>query len=163
MNPSEMEKEEETGATDHHSMFHLWEYKNSFAAIFIFTLVLGAPLSINKWWHLRVSSNRSGRGVIKLIQVYHYISLLNVLVILFDLVILMFLGQEVPKTVCILFERLTSCIMMQRCHGDLSIALGRYEGSVIIEREGQIQRILLVLRQVEPVSPSLNHSSIVII
>ena len=68
MSPSEMEKEEEAGATDHHSMFHLWEYKNPLAAIFVFTLVLGAPLSVNKWWHLRVSSNRSGRGVIKLIQ-----------------------------------------------------------------------------------------------
>ena len=69
MSPSEMEKEEEAaGATDHHSMFHLWGYKNPFAAIFVFTLVLGAPLSVNKWWHLRVSSNRSGRGVIKLIQ-----------------------------------------------------------------------------------------------
>ena len=68
MSPSEMEKEEEAGATDHHSMFHLWEYKNPLAAIFVFTLVLGAPLSVNKWWHLRVSSNRSGRGVVKLIQ-----------------------------------------------------------------------------------------------
>ena len=66
------------------------------------------------------------------IQIYHYISQLNVLVILFDLVILMFPEQEAPKAVCILFEWLTSCIMMQRCHGDLSIALGRYAGSVMI-------------------------------
>ena len=68
MSPSEMEKEEEAEAADHHSMFHLWGYKNPFAAILILTLIIGTPLSINKWWHLRVSSNRSGRGVIRLIQ-----------------------------------------------------------------------------------------------
>ena len=52
-------------------------------------------------------------------------SLLTIPVILFDLAILMLPVQEVPKTVCILFEWLMSCIMMQRCHGDLSIAMGR--------------------------------------
>ena len=41
MSPSEMEKEdEEAGAADHHSMFHLWGYKNPFAAILILTLII---------------------------------------------------------------------------------------------------------------------------
>ena len=62
------EEKEEAGDTTHHSMHLLWGYKTTFATIFALTLILGAPLSINKWWHLRVSSNRSGRGVIKIIQ-----------------------------------------------------------------------------------------------
>ena len=119
------EEEEETGDTTHHSMHLLWGYKNAFATVFTVTLILGAPLSINKWWHLRVSSNRSGRGVIKLIQIYHYMSLLSVPVILFDLVILWMPNQEISKLICILFEWTVSFLIMQRCHGDLSIAMGR--------------------------------------
>ena len=125
MNPSEIEEEEEAGHTIHHSMHLLWGYKTAFTSVFILTLILGAPLSINKWWHLRVSSNKSGRGVIKLMQVHYYMSLLSVPVILFDLAILLMPDQEIPKPTCILLKWSVSFLTMQRCHGDLSIAMGR--------------------------------------
>ena len=124
MPPPEAEAEE-AGDISPHSMHLLWGHKTIFATIFTLTIILGAPLSINKWWHLRVSSNRSGRGVIKLIQIYHYMSLLSVPAILFDLVILWMPEVENSKLSCILFEWLVSFLTMQRCHGDLSIALGR--------------------------------------
>ena len=43
-------------------------YHRAFAAVYMVSFVLGLPLSINKWWHLRVSSDKSGRGVIMLIR-----------------------------------------------------------------------------------------------
>ena len=90
------------------------------------SFVLGLPLSINKWWHLRVSSDKSGRGVIMLIRTGYFMSLLSVAVILFDALILLAPSQEFPGFACVLLEWSVSFLMMQRYHGGLPIALGRY-------------------------------------
>ena len=121
----EDEVEEGEGVTTHHSMHLLWGNKMAFATVFIISLILGVPFSINKWWHLQVSSNRSGRGVIKLIQINYFMSLLSIPVIIFDLFILLAPSQEIPRFVCVSLEWSVGFLMMQRFHGGLPIALGR--------------------------------------
>ena len=121
----EVEVEEGAAGTPQHSMHLLWGYHTAFATIFLIGLVLGVPLSVNKWWHLRVSGDRSGRGVIKLIQINYFMSLLSVPVILVDLIILLAPSQEIPRFVCVSLEWSVSFLMMQRFHGGLPIALGR--------------------------------------
>ena len=116
---------EEVEVITHHSMERFWGHYTALAIVFLLSLVLGAPLSINKWWHLRVSSNRSGRGVIKLIQISYYMSLLSLPVILFDLFILLAPSQEIPKYVCVLLEWSMNFLILQRFHGGLPIALAR--------------------------------------
>ena len=126
MSPVEDEVEKEAGGTTQHSMHLLWGHHTILATVFIISLVLGVPLSINKWWHLRVSSDRSGRGVIKLIQINYFMSLLSVPVTLFDLFILLAPSQDIPRFACVSLEWSASFLIMQRFHGGLPIALGRY-------------------------------------
>ena len=97
----------------------------AFAIVYMVSFIAGLPLSINKWWHLRVSSDKSGRGVIMLIRTSYFMSLLSVAVILFDASILLVPSQEFPEFACVLLEWSVSFLMMQRYHGGLPIALGR--------------------------------------
>ena len=117
--------DEGASGTPHHSMHLLFEYQRTLATIFIISAILGVPLSINKWWHLRVSSDRSGRGVIKLIQVNYFWSLLSLPLMIFDMFIIFAPSQEIPTSACILFEWSAGFLMIQRFHGGLPIALGR--------------------------------------
>ena len=117
--------EEGTEGATHHSMHLLWDNHKELAIVFILTLVMGLPLFINKGWHLRVSGDRSGRGVIKLIQNKHLMSLLSIPVMIFNMLILLAPSQEIPRVACLLLEWAMSFLMMQRYHGGLPIALGR--------------------------------------
>ena len=125
MSLAEAEVDEGAAGMPQHSMHLLWGYHTAFATIFLIGLILGIPLSVNKWWHLRISSDRSGRGVIKLIQINYYMSLLSVPVILIDLFILLAPSQEIPRFICLLLEWSAGFLMIQRFHGGLPIALGR--------------------------------------
>ena len=109
----------------YHSMHLLWGNQTTLVAVFITSLILGIPLAINKWWHLRVNTDKSGRGVIKLIRISHFFSLLSVLVILFDLVVLFIPSHKLPPPICLTLEWLVFFIMCQRFHSGLPIALGR--------------------------------------
>lgn len=116
---------EEVEVITRHSMELFRGHYTALAIVFLVSLVLGAPLSINKWWHLRVSSDRSGRGVIRLIKISYYMSLLSLPVILLDLLILLAPSQEIPQSICVLLEWSMNFLMLQRFHGGLPIALAR--------------------------------------
>ena len=116
---------EEVEVITRHSMELFRGQYTALAVVLLLSLVLGAPLSINKWWHLRVSSDRSGRGVIKLIQISYFMSLLSLPVILLDLLILLAPSQEIPQSGCVLLEWLMNFLLLQRFHGGLPIALAR--------------------------------------
>ena len=109
----------------YHSMHLLWGRQATLATVLIACLILGTPLAINKWWHLRVNSDKSGRGVIKLIWINHLFSFLNVIVILFDLVVLLMPDQEFPPTICLALQWSVFFVIWQRFYGGLPIALGR--------------------------------------
>ena len=49
------------------------DHGTALTAACVISLILGLPLMVNALWHLRVSSNASGRGVLRLIKLNYYI------------------------------------------------------------------------------------------
>ena len=60
-----------------HSMGQLLvRHPTALSAACAASLVLGLPLSLNMLWHLRVATNASGRGVLRLLQLHCRLNLL---------------------------------------------------------------------------------------
>ena len=60
-----------------HSMGQLLaQHPTALSAACAASLVLGLPLSLNMLWHLRVATNASGRGVLRLLQLHCRLNLL---------------------------------------------------------------------------------------
>ena len=65
-----------------------------------FSILLGLPLSVNMMWHLQVTNDNSGRGVLRLIRHHNYINLLCVPMICADLFILALPTEQLPLLMC---------------------------------------------------------------
>ena len=62
---------------DEHSMGRLLvQHSTALSAACAASLALGLPLSLNMLWHLRVATNASGRGVLRLLQFHCRLNLL---------------------------------------------------------------------------------------
>ena len=60
-----------------HSMGQLLvQHPTALSAACAASLVLGLPISLNMLWHLRVATNASGRGVLRLLQLHCRLNLL---------------------------------------------------------------------------------------
>ena len=77
------------GQTSHnHSMELLEVHEDALATSGAVSLALGLALAANMSWHLRISSEASGRGVLRLVQLQHRLRMLCVPVIVAQLLIL---------------------------------------------------------------------------
>ena len=109
-----------------HSMGQLLsEYQTPLSLVSVCSLVLGVPLALNMLWHLRVSNDSRGRGVVRLILLHQYINLLCAPVICTNLVILATPSREIHPLFCAFFEYGLDFAMTSRYVGSLVIAFGR--------------------------------------
>ena len=110
-----------------HSMGQLMEHHQLVlsAACFV-SLALGFPLAVNMLWHLQVSTDVSGRGVIKLIRLNQGINLLCVPLIVSEMLILAWPLQNLPSAVCAAFEWTVGFMRANHLLSGLSVALCRY-------------------------------------
>ena len=77
------------GQTSHnHSMELLEVHEDALATSSAVSLALGLALATNMSWHLQISSEASGRGVLRLVQLQHRLKLLCVPIIMAQLLIL---------------------------------------------------------------------------
>ena len=75
--------------------------------------------------HPRVSSNASGRGVLRLIKLHYCINLICIPSILIELWILAMPTESLPSAVCVYFEWAVGFVNGNRYLGGLAIALSR--------------------------------------
>ena len=109
-----------------HSMGQLLgDHDGALSAACIASLVLGTPLLANALWHLRVSSNASGRGVLRLIQRQYWINLLSAPAILIELAILAMPTRGMPSPLCLYLEWTIGFVRGNHFLGGLGIAVGR--------------------------------------
>ena len=109
-----------------HSMGSLLsDLQAGLAAVCAASVVLGLPLIANIRWHLQVSSNASGRGVLRLIQLHHFINLLCVPAIVMELIILALPTTSMPTLACLYLEWTVGFVRSNRYLGGLGIALIR--------------------------------------
>ena len=101
---------------DHHGVL---------SSVCIVSLLLGSPLMINALWHLRVSSNASGRGVLRLIKLHYSINLLSILALAIELAILVMPTESMPSSVCLFLEGMVGFVRVNHYLGGLAIALSR--------------------------------------
>ena len=114
--------------TEEHSMGHLLEnHKSALSSIIISSLVLGLPLMINALWHLRVSSNASGRGVLRLIKLHYCINFISIPALVIELVILAMPDSDrsMPNSICLYLEWSVGFVRLNHYLGGLAIALSR--------------------------------------
>ena len=117
---------EEATRLDGHSMGSLLvDHHGVLSSVCIVSLLLGSPLMINALWHLRVSSNASGRGVLRLIKLHYCINLLSIPVILIELVILTIPTNSMPSLICLFLEWTVGFVRVNHYLGGLAIALSR--------------------------------------
>ena len=77
------------GRTSHnHSMELLEVHEDALATSSAVSLALGLALAANMSWHLRISSEASGRGVLRLVQLQHRLRMLCAPIIVAQLLIL---------------------------------------------------------------------------
>ena len=80
---------------------------------------------VNALWHLRVSSNASGRGVIRLIKLNYCIRLLSIPALLIQLAILAMPAESMPSVLCLYLEWTVGFMRVNHYLGGLAIALSR--------------------------------------
>ena len=110
-----------------HSMEPLLsDHYGTLSAVCIASLILGLPLIANALWHLRVSSNASGRGVLRLIKLQYCINLLSIPAILIELGILGMPTKSMPSLVCLYLEWTVGFVRVNYYLAGLGIATCRY-------------------------------------
>ena len=80
---------------------------------------------VNALWHLRVSSNASGRGVLRLIKLNYCIRLLSIPALLIQLAILAMPMESMPSALCLYLEWTVGFMRVNHYLGGLAIALSR--------------------------------------
>ena len=126
----EMAKEEgldpNSGSVMDHSMGQLLTDLNVILFVVCITsLILGTPLMANALWHLRVASNASGRGVLRLIQLQYCVNLISVSSILLEMVILAMPARSMPSFLCLYLEVTAGFVRWNIILGGFSIAISR--------------------------------------
>ena len=117
---------EEVSGLEGHSMGKLLvNHSHALSTVCIASLFLGLPLMINAHWHLRVSSNASGRGVLRLIKLHYCINLLSIPALLIQMVILAMPSESMPSWVCLYLEWTVGFVRINHYLGGLAIALSR--------------------------------------
>ena len=81
---------------------------------------------VNALWHLRVSSNASGRGVLRLIKLHYCINLLSILALAIEQAILAMPAERMPSSICLFLEWTVGFVRLNHYLGGLAIALSRY-------------------------------------
>ena len=103
----------------------LSDHNSALSAVCIGSLILGLLLMANALWHLRVSSNASGRGVLRLLKRQYCINLLGIPAILIELAILAMPTKSMPTLVCLYLEWTVGFVRANHYLGGLGIALSR--------------------------------------
>ena len=117
---------EEVTRLEGHSMgLLLVNHHHALSSVCIASLFLGLPLMINALWHLRVSSNASGRGVLRLIKLHYCINLLSIPALLIQMVVLAMPRESMPFLVCLYLEWTVGFVRINHYLGGLAIALSR--------------------------------------
>ena len=107
-----------------HSMgSFLSDHVGPLSAVCVASLILGLPLMVNALWHLRVSSNASGRGVLRLLKRQYCINLLGIPAILMELAVLAMPTESMPSSVCLYLEWTVGFVRSNHDLGGLGIAL----------------------------------------
>ena len=115
-----------TNSFEGHSMGPLLgDHKHALSSVIILSLVLGLPLMLNALWHLRVSSNASGRGVLRLIKLHYCINLLSILALAIEQAILAMPAESMPSSLCLFLEWTVGFVRLNHYLGGLAIALSR--------------------------------------
>ena len=121
-----LEGETTAGSGAPHSMGSLLvDLQAGLAAVGVASVFLGLPLIANIRWHLQVCSNASGRGVLRLIKLHHFINLLCVPAIVMELIILALPTTSMPALACLSLEWAVGFVRANRYLGGLAIALIR--------------------------------------
>ena len=103
----------------------LSDHNGALSAVCCISLILGIPLILNTLWHLQVSSNAAGRGVLRIIKLHYCINLINIPSILLELGILAMPTESLPSPVCVYLEWTVGFVNGNRYLGGLAIALSR--------------------------------------
>ena len=120
----------EHGTVQEHSMGQVMEnHQIVLSVTCLVSLVLGFPLAINMLWHLQVSTDVSGRGVIKLIRLNQGINLLCVPLIVSEMLMVAWPLQHLPSALCVVFEWAVGFMRSNHLLSGLSVALCRYSKS----------------------------------
>ena len=101
------------------------DHAGALSSVCVVSLVLGLPVMVNALWHLRVSSNASGRGVLRLIKLHYSINLLSILALATELAILVTPTESMPSSVCLFLEGMVGFVRVNHYLGGLAIALSR--------------------------------------
>ena len=115
---------ENVSTAEHALALLLSDYTIALVVICLVGLIFGTPLSANMLWNLRVATDASGRGVLRLILLQQRLNLLSAMLICMELLILAFpLGM--PSKFCIPFESAAWFILVNRQLSSICIGLGR--------------------------------------
>ena len=113
-----------TEGTSHSLAQLLRDHTRALSTICTVGLALGLPLAANLLWNLRVASDASGRGVLRLILLQQRLNLLSILIICMELLILHY-PEGMPKLFCLLFEGMVVFMLVNRQLSSICIGLGR--------------------------------------
>ena len=115
---------EDVSQAEHALALLLSDYTITLVVICLVGLIFGTPLSANMLWNLRVATDASGRGVLRLILLQQRLNLLSAILICMELLILAFpLGM--PSIFCVPFESAVWFILVNRQLSSICIGLGR--------------------------------------
>ena len=76
-------------------------------------------------FRIRVATNASGRGVLRLILLQQRLNLLSVPIICMELLILCYPSEKMPKLFCVSFEGMFGFMLVNRQLSSICIGLGR--------------------------------------
>ena len=93
--------------------------------LFLLFTLMHKFVNSSEWLQLRVASNATGRGVLRLIQLQQRLNLVSVLIICMELVILSYPSEKMSNFFCIPFEGMCIFMLVNRQLSSISIGLGR--------------------------------------
>ena len=124
--PNFMNKSVNCSSECEHSMNELLsDHQIPLSIVCIASIVLGLPLKINMFWHLKVANNTSGRGVLRLTRLHVFINLICFPMICADLIILASPSNKIPLYLCGCLEWVITFMWVNGSFRGLMIALGR--------------------------------------
>ena len=115
---------EDLSPVEHTLALLLSDYTIALVVICLVGLIFGSPLAANMLWNLRVATEASGRGVMRLILLQQRLNLLSAMSICMELLILAF-PSGLPSIFCISFESTVWFILVNRQLSSICIGLGR--------------------------------------
>ena len=115
---------EDASVAEHTLALLLSNYTVALVVICLVGLILGSPLAANMLWNLRVATDASGRGVMRLILLQQRLNLISAMTICMELLVLAF-PSGMPSIFCISFESNVWFILVNRQLSSICIGLGR--------------------------------------